>query len=262
MSNIALLTKKLNDLLEIQLIPHLKTGGPIADILEEILRLHNENLYEFRDRELTRLGMLVDELNQIRQHDNSLLNNFRKDYKQKVTSIDYFYGFRAEVTLASLLAKDKLIFIKRERPDFEISFTNNSKIYAECTSTHLFKHRSDDLSYKIQLAIRRKLNKNYLNDNSILFIDITNLLRHTLVSGTYMDQSKIESTIRSEIDGKSIGTVIISHYVLNKDTGMYLTCFNRYDNSTITEGLLQFLNLYFPNENNILISNYDIPKTP
>lgn len=252
---------ELARLLNTRFIPHQNVGGLLSRITGQILIKLNQKDFESVARELTKLSLLCDELKDIEKYNVGLLKKFQTVYKKK--RMEYF-GFRLEVATASMLIRNKMNFEKSERPDYIINTSSNKKIKIECCTSHLSKLQDKDISYKIQSAINKKLKHNYLDNESVLFLDITNLIHHSIVTNNCLYQESIESTVKEAMKNSDLGSVCIFFYMLDKDKDFYGHHHStRVDNDNISSSLLDFLNKYFtiPDGSNV-ISNYATSSRP
>jgi hypothetical protein len=95
----AQLSAALSRLLRVRLIPHKAEGGIVGIMLANVLRYNNAGQAEFRDRELTKLSLLVSDLQQIEVFSPDLLRQFQAQYAED-TRAKYF-GTRMEIATAA-----------------------------------------------------------------------------------------------------------------------------------------------------------------
>jgi len=247
----------LAKLLGVRFVPGKGLEGVIGRMLAQVIVYHNAKNYEFRDREQTKLSLLASELKDIETYSPELLAHFRNMYRLK--RADY-YGFRVEVATASFFIRRNVDFIKNESPDYVVNRPSGKQVFVECGSAHLDKPKNRSIGYKISSAVAGKIKLPYLNVSTALFVDITNVIHHTLVSGNYLDQSDIESIVKAEMSGKQIGATCLFFYMLDKDKDYFNHNSIRIDNEGIDPILLEFLDDQFPDDGDA-ISNYTIPHT-
>jgi hypothetical protein len=173
------LALELARLLGVRFIPGRGLDGVVGKMLAEVVNYHNTGNHEFRDRELTTLALLVSDLKHIENFSRELRSHFRKMYQNN--RADY-YGFRMEVAAASLFIRRKMEFVKNESPDFIITMPGDEKVFVECGSAHLSKRREGDIGYKLASAVSSKASMPYCNLRTVLFLDITNIIHHSLIS--------------------------------------------------------------------------------
>jgi len=231
----------------------IRKGHPVADTLNSIWVHHTKQEFNARDVSLGNITLLMKNLQRIESYDKQLLHHFQKNMK-KPTKENY-YGLRLEIQIASNLIKNQIKFKKSESPDF-IIFYNNSKIFVECTSTHVRKIMPNP-AYKIVSAITKKSQKPYCNELTALAIDITNLIfssKHNVyVSGKYLKQE-----ILKVLSSSKFGSILLEFYILDKKKGVYSQNYHRIDNKNIDTKLKQFLDSNYPmgkvwKRNNIIL---------
>jgi hypothetical protein len=221
----------------------------------QVLLYHNKGDYEARDHQLTRLALLRSELQEIEKHDPELLAIFRNMYRYN--RADY-YGFRLEVATASLLIRRKIPFEKTERPDFVLKTKSGDSLFIECGSVHLTKGKNRPVDYKLASAINGKLKMPYMNRQTLLFVDVTNIIHHSLKSEHYLGPTDLERVVRNSISGQMVGAVILVFYILDKDRKHFWYNSQRIDNEEMHPSLLQFLDEQFLGSGDP-ISNYTVP---
>jgi len=225
-------------------------------MLAGVINYHNQENYELRDRELTKLTLLVSELNDIEHFSHELLVQFRNMYKKN--RVDY-YGFRMEVAAASLFIRRTITFKKNESPDFIVTVPNNENIFVECGSAHLSKHKDRDIGYKIASMVSGKVAMPYVNTRTVLFLDITNIIHHTLISEIYLEQEQIESIVKKEMNAKPVGGTCLFFYMLDKEKDYLGYHSIRINNDNVDHVLQKFLDEQFRLDGQE-ISNYDVPS--
>lgn len=250
------LAMELARLLGVRFIPGRGLDGVVGKMLAKVINYHNQGNPEFRDREITKLTLLVSELTDIENFSPELLAKFRNMYRRN--RADY-YGFRMEVAAASLFIRRKLDFMKHESPDFIITMSNNEDVFVECGSTQLSKRKNGDIGYKIASAVNSKIAMPYMNTKTVLFLDITNIIHHTLISEVYLEQEQIESIVKEQMGTRQIGGTCLFFYMLNKEKNYFGYHSIRIDNENADPLLIELLNEQFPVEGQE-IANYDVPS--
>jgi hypothetical protein len=250
------LALELARLLGVRFIPGRGLEGVVGKMLARVINYHNQGNSEFRDREITKLTLLVSELKDIEDFSPELLAKFRNMYRKN--RADY-YGFRIEVAAASLFIRRQINFVKNESPDFTITMPNNEDVLAECGSTHLSKRKDGSIGYKIASTLRSKIAKPYVTTKTVLFLDITNIIHHTLISKVYLEQEQIQSIVKGQMSTRQIGGTCLFFLMLDKEKDYFGYHSIRIDNDNADPLLMDFLNAQFPVEGQE-ISNYDVPS--
>ena len=251
------LSLELSRLLGVRFFPGRGLQGPVGKMLARIILHHNQGNHEYRDREITKLSLLKDELKQIEEFDPELLRKFRNQYRRG--NRPEYFGTRMEIAAASCFVRKNISFIKQESPDFVICRPNGKKVFVECGSTHLSIHKAGNIGYKISSSIRAKVILPYFSTATVLFLDITNVLHNSLISRAYLEQQAIESVAKQQMDEKPIGGTCLFFYVMNKESDSFDLQFIRVDNNTADPELTKFLNELLPVGDQD-VSDYDIPS--
>lgn len=232
----------LSELLDTRFVTKESFSTPIGRALANIIAYHNSGRYEERDYELARLSMLVKHLKEIKEYNESLLNYFRRKVNRNDVS---YYGFRFEVAICSSLIRKEVPFVKRESPDFEISYTGE-KIYIETVSVHITSSKLRDLKIKIKDAILRKSKKSYCKPNTALFVDATNIFYHNLARSRPFLTEELKEYVSNILKNVNFGSVLIFVYILNKELRRYELNYIRVDNKNIDPTLRMFLDDCYP----------------
>lgn len=171
--------------------------GPIGMQLKEVRRYDTMGKYALRDWEAYRLGLLTMDLMLLQKEKRPVFNQFKK-LLLKSTQNEYF-GLRFEISTAADLQRSAFNFVKRERPDFEVS-TKAGNAYIECVNANLANTKSGDLIYKIIQAIEKKERKGYGNlEQTVLFVDFTNVHFHSSKAGTPLSFDSMENQIKDAL---------------------------------------------------------------
>lgn len=250
------LALELSRLLGVRFIPGRGLEGVIGKMLAKVIAYHNQGEHEFRDREITKLTLLASELKDLENFSPELLAKYRNMYRKN--RADY-YGFRMEVAAASLFIRNKINFVKNESPDFIITMPNNENVFVECGSAHLSKRKDSNIGYKIASALSGKLAMPYVNTKTVIFLDITNIIHHTLTSEVYLQQEDIESIVKEQMSCRQIGGTCLFFYMLDKEKDYFGYHSITINNDNADPLLQSFLNTYFP-AGEQEISDYDIPS--
>ncbi len=239
---------ELNKLLSMKFINNnIYSRNSIGLSLSSIIEYHNQGDILSRECELGKINMLVKHLKELKIYDNELFIKFKRDILRLSDNLDGYFGVRLEINIATSLIRKKVKFIKTESPDFCI-LEYNKKIYIECTSVHISKNISNkkDLRYKIKTAINNKAKKIYCNNETMLFIDITNIVHHPSVEEIYLDKDVLKQYVREIIVNSKFSSVVLFLYEYNREKKMFESVYVRIDNKDIQKKVLVFLDEFYP----------------
>jgi hypothetical protein len=246
---------ELARLLGVRFIPHEAEGGLVGIMLGKVIQYNNAKQYEFRDRELTKLSLLAGDLQQIEGYSSDLLEAFQEQYAEDTRA--RYFGVRMEIAAAALLIRRGVAFTKGESPDFRIP-VGDQEVSIECGSTH-FARGSTPADVKIAQAVEEKVLLPYFDQRTALFLDITNVLSRTLRTREYLEQARIEEIVKTEMQGRPVGSIMLFHYFFDKATDRFEMGSFRFDNETVDPALRAFLDRHLSAEERS-ISDYDIPS--
>jgi len=108
-----------------------------------------------------------------------------------------FFGDKFELFIAYTLIQKNIVFTRPEPPDFEIE-NFKDKLYIECTTSQFDFSTiptKNEIFTKLKKTIISKLSKPYTNNNTILFVDITNLMFHSLNLKDELTDEQIQNTL-------------------------------------------------------------------
>jgi hypothetical protein len=188
------------------------------------------------------MAFLRNDLEYIKNNSPEILENYRQEFEQ--ASDDQYYGLRTEIGITASLLKKDLDIVVQESPDYEIRHRGGS-IAAEATSKHLSDLKDRDLTYQVLRAIRTKCEKDYSSPNTILFVDITNVLWSMMAMDRKFDTDELKQSIRDEMQDDDYGTVLLLGYY--GDESSFRRVYVRVDNNP-TDDLEEFLAEYYPFE--------------
>jgi hypothetical protein len=156
-----------------------------------------------------------------------------------------YYGTRLEIHIAAFLTEKSLAFTCPDPPDFVINF-KGVDINLECTSRNLTvtKNKSDVIK-GFSTCIQNKNSFKFVNRNSALFIDCTNLAFHN-GSLFWEDYRSTRDYLKREIEYTNYGCVLTYSWVWNTSNDRYEAVYSRIDSDKILSELLDFLNTYYP----------------
>lgn len=247
MRQFASVMSKIANLLEMRFTPQSEEGMEefLYQISKGVLQLHRNQNTLARDYELARLAMFAKHLTEVHENNTKLFNQ----YKQELNEIGYdrYFGVRFELdTAASLIRKD-VAYEHPDPPDFVIQ-REQGEIAIECTTSH-FSGGERTAREKYTQFLTSKSSKDYFNEGTALFVDVTNID----YSEAHTDEpNKISSEeekkwVRECSDNFNldIGSVILFRYV-GHGTGVghhYRRCDIQ---ENISQELREFLDDYYP----------------
>jgi hypothetical protein len=179
--------------------------------------------------------------------------------KQLLNSLNEneYYGSRFEISITASLIRKGLDFKKTESPDFTIN--TESKIFIECTSSHITVSKTGDIEYKIKEAIDAKAHKKYCTPKTALFVDATNLYYNNLLNEIGLGKEDFYNYAKKVLKETEFGSVVLFCYLQNFELMRYEQNYVRVDNSKIHKALHDFLNCYYPFGDKH-VSTHRIPK--
>lgn len=156
-----------------------------------------------------------------------------------------YYGVRLEIHIAASLTKKLIVYQCPDPPDFIINY-KNVNINLECTSRNLtVKKNKSDVIKGFKTAIQSKSSFAFVNTNSALLIDCTNLAFHN-GSLFWEDYGTTRDFLKKEIEKTEFGCVLTYSWVWNTSNDRYEAVYSRIDSDRISNELLDFLNIYYP----------------
>lgn len=248
---------ELAELLDTQFLPgeNDQITDYIRDMGEETIRLHNAGEYERRDYNLLRMKMFAKHLSEVKDGREELFEEFKEELKKE--DYDNYFGTRFEIDIAASLIRKEIDFNHPDPPDFDIQ---DKDVAVECQSAH-FSGGDRTIAEKIKQTIGSKSDKDYYNESSALFVDVTNIYFNSADRDVDISREKVEEWVREtfEVFDREIGSVILFTYVADASSqGSGLNhSYLRFDNqeNEPTEELVDFLDEYWPK------GNEHVPKT-
>lgn len=214
-------------------------------VLNQIKSDYLTNNFEKGVANLGSLILLLRNMHDILQYDEELFNKTIKELKSHLGDLAYF-GFRFEVLIISSFIRKDIKFTKREAPDFNILY-NNEDFYAECTSVRFQKSATvNEIELKINRKIQAKNRKPYANQDTILFLDITNMSRLAAKTNIYLNLLELQQQIKEEMSKIKYGCILLYTSLYDRDKVRYTSGYLRIDNENISINLKDFLDLHFP----------------
>lgn len=185
---------------------------------------------------------LLQCLNTIQAYDEDLLREFRNDFHE--VEFDRYYGVRCEVETGRSLLLHGFGFEHPDPPDFRFNYEGES-LEIECTSTHV--ESSTEYRQKICDVIHDKAGK-YSGGSTALFIDVTNILYHSVEEGEKVTRENLKDWITedTEIFNWETGSILLWSYVYEKNTKRFHHAYIRSDTPNIGTDLESFLDENYP----------------
>ncbi len=191
---------------------------PIGRWLRRIAQYSQKGPVFSRDWETLRLRHLVADLGKLSKAEPAAFAVIRRKYR-KLTPAEFF-GWRHEVSLAARLAEQRIPFRKTEAPDFTI-LGDYTGIYAECASVNLPGPKDSDVAYKITACIRQKGKKPYCNDQTVLFVDYTNVFYNSVISARPLHAPDIDRATADGIAATRFGAVMAMAVLADMDSNSF-----------------------------------------
>ncbi|HCM42047.1 MAG TPA: hypothetical protein DIS66_01850 [Candidatus Omnitrophica bacterium] len=200
--------------------------------------------------------IVMEDLDKIQRHDLKLFQCFKREIRRNPLPPENYFGLRMEIRMAASLTDKKTSFTKSETPDFLINDVKNLGI--ECSSAHLSLHSSHDakeLFYKVEANIKKKEQSCFSTRNTILAIDISNLIFHEGKNAMFAllyDKDKARPRLTSIINRSVFQSIICFTFAwVNADNkpsfGATLHClYHRADRLNIDPQVESFLNKHWP----------------
>lgn len=226
-------------------LPFSEHKSYIEESIYKVFQLDLIGDYRTRDLEFVPIDHLLSALMLLKTHKNQAFSKYIKLIKE--STYDKYFGFRFEVEIAATLIHKKINYNISESPDFKI--INDSPIFIECTSRHLNKLKSpENILKSIKNSIDEKSKKPYSNNQTALFIDITNLLSNHWNIMEKGNEHSIEN-IQSFLHNSRFGNLTLFWYILFKPNEAdfqsrvfkYDCMYRRIDNKNISSELKLFL---------------------
>jgi len=173
-------------------------GHPFYDNYQKVLLLDSETV-EYKYLFFNCLFGIIEYLETFKKSSPQTFEHWKNRLKNNTKNVGLYSDIFEIYILWSLNGKG-ISFVKRERPDFEISY-NDNKIFIECGSAQfepLSNPTQKSIFTKLKKVIKTNYTSGYLTSSSALFIDITNLIFHS---------NQINCIINTELLLKALMTV-------------------------------------------------------
>ena len=189
--------------------------------------------------------MFLKHLKEVKESRPELYKFFKNEIKN-AGPYDNFFGIRFELNIAASLIRKGISFKKQETPDFVLSEEMNN-IGIECSSVRTRKfEKKPDLNYKIIAQLREKKKRKYSTQNTLLFLDATNIAHQLNNNRIQLDYPSLkDETFEANSDG-FFDAILIFFYVFNSFTNRFESTYLRVDSDKITNASKRFLDAYYP----------------
>lgn len=243
--NYAVAVSELSRLLKTRFTPKRPGATALGQSLAQIMMLHLAGEYVGRDIEFVRVKFLVTQLQRIEGVEPAILRKLVKPLKV-ARNIDRFYGIRFEVNIAATLIRNEIQFDKQETPDFRVHW-RAIQLGIECAGLHIRKAKErEDYLYKIDSKIFEKEKQSYCNNQTGLFLDITNLAYHAYARGVTWTKEQLRHRVSDSVANSSFGSVTCFTYLFNADLDRFQSSYVRVDHPRISDDLRAFMDRVFP----------------
>lgn len=215
--------------------------------LRKLKQLHETGNFIQRDKEFIVLDRLFYDLKILELNSPTAFKKFIPQLKSCL--INEYFGLRLEIHTAAILASHRISFSVSERPDFSIYPNTSKQCFIECTSRHLTKPKPSEILVKsIDTAISAKATQEYMNLNTALFIDITNLTAKDwkIVRNTESGIKATKAFISDRINKTLIGSAICFSWIIDLEKLQFDCAYNRVDHNRIDMSLKNFLDDKYP----------------
>ncbi len=241
-----LITKEIAELLNYKFVPDSPgQKSVVGKGLHYILELHNKGEYNQRDIELARANMFLKHLKEVKESRPDLFKFFKNEIKG-VLANDRFFGIRFELNIAASLIRKGISFNKQETPDFVLSEEMNN-IGIECSSVRTRKfEKRPDLNYKVSAQLREKKKRKYSTQNTLLFLDATNIAHQLTKNSIQLDFPLLKEEIKKSNQEGFFDAVLVFYYVFNSISNGLESTYLRVDSEWITNSSKKFLDNYYP----------------
>lgn len=187
----------------------------------------------------------LEDMATINAYDEELFEEFVEEFE--TMEFDRYYGIREELATARSLVIKGIGFVHPDPPDFVFQY-KGANLKIECTSNHI--NSSNNLMQKICNTIDGKDSKPYSGSETILMMNITNLIHKIVGNKQKPDLMSLKARIRSdaELFDWSFGSIILICYLTNPDSQKYERIYVRCDTENLGNDLESFLELHYPEE--------------
>lgn len=221
-------------------------------------RMHHEGDQIGRDIEILKLQFLFKHLEEIRDNHRAAHQRARK-LLRRAKREDQYFGARMEVYCAASLIRAAVNFKCRESPDYQLE-GDFSGLFIECGSAHI-AGSGTDLIKKLSLSVLNKCKKPYADRNTILMLDVTNIMFHAARLDAEWTTDEVRSAVSAVIDESGYGGVLLMSYGISKDANRIISNFIRVDGSHASTRLKKFLDAVYPRANSAEQPHYSTSQS-
>jgi len=247
---------RLQELLKVDLRPGaIALTSPVGLLLRAVARSAKAGDWDSAIRALLRAIGLIHELEVLEAQAPALLRDFRRRLRRG--SEDEYHGTRCEIATAAALIARQGAFKRgaKGEPDFVI--TQPVGVAIECTSAHLRAPSDRPLTYKLTAAIRAKAQKPYHSAATVLFLDYTNVLFHS-VDVAAITSDEVLTEVRATLEQTHFGALVLLCYLLDETSMDYVRVYRRIDRQQSTAAVRAFLDLCYPDIGGI-VTRWAVP---
>ncbi|WP_332775980.1 hypothetical protein [Polaromonas sp.] len=188
---------------------------------------------------------MVKNLEDIRRLQPSVFEDLKEKFYQCGTNYNHF-GLRMEARIASSLSRKNVTFEYADAPDFFIVH-EDQQIFIECTSVWPdTSSRDKDYRKNVALAIQKKAEKKYSNENTAVAMDVTSILAAMITHGTRDEATDFYQYLGPVLDQSKLGAVILFNTVYSAEVNMLHFVYNRFDCPKISPALRNFMDATYP----------------
>lgn len=194
----------LKEALDIKLkIEVREDAKPLERHVMQTLQLHNSGDFENRDLELRKLVLLLLDIQKVKDYDLNSFRSLRRTFV-KANKLSQYIGYRFEFRIAALLTEKNIDFSSQESPDFLIKQAEGN-CYIETTSVHMPEPKPYNMYLKVGAQIDNKSKKPYANENTILMIDISNIIHSAAMFKSEFSVESLPEKLQEHIKNSSYG---------------------------------------------------------
>lgn len=173
------------------------------------------------ERELRRMWALIGQLRELQRLRPGVFKKCVGNLN-KNTSEKNFWGYRFEVHIAQQLLHGGIEFTYQERPDFSVQH-QGTEIYIECGSRRPDKPIDSASLVRQTLfsptgTISKKAAMPYMNLQTALFLDVTNLIFNATVNNAQLDMIDLEQETAAIVNQTNCGAIALVVFGQNNQT--------------------------------------------
>jgi hypothetical protein len=242
-------------------------GVPIRRIAPEAREAISNGDRELAETDILLIGKLVEDLERVRAFNTKLFKAYRKRLEKSDEAT--YRGTRFEIGTASAFIKHDVPFSIPVRshapsPDFLVS-SPTGICTVECTVRQTENSEDTDLFYKLTAAISAKGGKAYVGSDTVLFIEVTDLLYARMNRNNLFHRPRLREDVSEALETTSFGGVLLFYYILENSLvagRQYSRVYIRCDNSSMGKSAAWLLDGFFPRGERQALVDSAIPFTP